>query len=68
MARIAAETGGQTFTAQTASQLKSVYDQIGRIVGYDVQHRDLTAWFTTAALVLALLAGVTALIWTQRII
>jgi Ca-activated chloride channel family protein len=68
MARIATQTGGQTFTAQSAGQLKSVYDQIGRTVGYDVHRRAITAWFSTAALLLALLAGVAALIWTQRIV
>lgn len=68
MARIATQTGGQTFTAQSAGQLKSVYDQIGRTVGYDVHRRAITAWFSTAALLVALLAGVAALIWTQRIV
>jgi len=68
MAQIASQTGGRTYTAQTASELKSVYDQIGRIVGYDVHRRDITAWFSAVALVIALLAGAAALIWTQRII
>jgi Ca-activated chloride channel family protein len=68
MAQIATQTGGQTFTAESAGQLKSVYDQIGRTVGYEVHHRDITAWFTTSALVIALLGGVAALVWTQRIV
>jgi Ca-activated chloride channel family protein len=67
MAQIATATGGQTFTAQTASQLKSVYSQIGRVVGYDVHRHEVTAWFTGIGFVVAALAGVAALLWTQRI-
>jgi Ca-activated chloride channel family protein len=68
MAKIAKDTNGKTFTAQTASQLKSVYNQIGRIVGFDVHQHEITAWFTGIALAMALLAAVGALIWTQRIV
>jgi Ca-activated chloride channel family protein len=67
MARIAALSGGQTFTAETAGQLKSVYDQIGRAVGYDVHRREVTAWFTGLGLVMAIAGAVAALIWTQRV-
>jgi Ca-activated chloride channel family protein len=68
MAQIAALSGGQTFTAETASQLKSVYDQIGRAVGYDVHRREITAWFTGLGLVMALAGAIAALIWTQRVV
>jgi Ca-activated chloride channel family protein len=68
MARIAAQSGGQTFTAESASQLKSVYDQIGRVVGYDVHNQEITAWFTGIALVAAVLAAIAALIWNQRLL
>ncbi|HLY81822.1 MAG TPA: VWA domain-containing protein [Acidimicrobiales bacterium] len=68
MAQIASESGGKTFTAQTAGQLKSVYDQIGRVVGYDVHRHEITAWFTGIGLALAMLAAIGALIWTQRIV
>jgi Ca-activated chloride channel homolog len=67
MARIAMETGGLTFTAQTANQLKSVYHQIGRVVGYDVHRHEITAWFTGIGFVVATLAGIAALLWTQRV-
>jgi Ca-activated chloride channel family protein len=68
MARIASESGGHAFTAQTASQLKSVYDQIGRAVGYEVHKQELTVWFTLAGLVAAALAAASALVWTQRLV
>lgn len=68
MAQIAAVSAGQSFTAQTAGQLKSVYRQIGRTVGYDVHHHEITAWFTGLALAIAMLAAIAALIWSQRIV
>jgi len=68
MARIAHESGGKSFTAKSATQLRSVYDQIGRAVGYVVHHREVTAWFTGAGLALAALAAAAALIWSQRLV
>jgi len=68
MAQIASASGGRTFTAQSADQLKSVYSEIGRVVGYNVQHRDITAWFIGAALVLMLAAAAAALTWNQRLV
>jgi Ca-activated chloride channel family protein len=68
MAQIAAGTGGRTFTAQTAGQLKAVYDQIGRAVGYDVHRHEVTVWFTGFGLVFVAVAAGAALIWTQRLV
>ena len=68
MAQIASESGGQTFTAETASQLGSIYDQIGRDVGFTTETKDLTAVFAGVALLMALLAAAGALIWTQRLV
>jgi len=68
MAQIASATGGRTFSAQSADQLKSVYNEIGRAVGYDVHHRDITAWFLGAALILMVTAAAGALIWNQRLV
>lgn len=68
MAQIAADTGGRTFKAESASQLKSVYGQIGRAVGYDVHRHEITAWFTGIGLVLAMLAGAAALWWNERLV
>ncbi|MBV9660274.1 MAG: VWA domain-containing protein [Acidimicrobiales bacterium] len=68
MAQIASATGGRTFSAQSAGQLKSVYNEIGRAVGYDVHHRDVTAWFIGIGLVLLVLASAGALVWNQRLV
>jgi Ca-activated chloride channel family protein len=68
MAQIASLSGGHSFTAQTAGQLKSVYNEIGRTVGYDVHRREITSWFVGIALALAIAAAVAALIWSQRLV
>jgi Ca-activated chloride channel family protein len=68
MAQIASLSGGETFTAQSAGQLTSVYNQITRAVGYDVHRREITAWFTGIGLLLAVAAAAGALLWTQRLV
>jgi Ca-activated chloride channel family protein len=68
MAAIAQASGGKTFTAQSAGQLGSIYDQIGRTVAYVVHTRELTAAFAGLALLLALAAAGAALVWTQRLV
>jgi Ca-activated chloride channel homolog len=68
MAQIASESGGRTFTAQTAGQLNSVYKEIGRVVGYDTHRREITAWFTGVALAVAIAAAIAALVWNQRLL
>jgi Ca-activated chloride channel family protein len=68
MAQVASESGGHSFTAQTAGQLKSVYQEIGRTVGYDVHRHEITAWFTGIALALLIAAAIAALIWSQRLV
>jgi Ca-activated chloride channel family protein len=68
MAQIASATNGKTFTAQSADQLKSVYGEIGRLVGYNVLHRDISAWFIGIAIALMMAAAAAALTWNQRLV
>ena len=67
MAQLAKLSNGKTFTATSSSQLKSVYNSIGKAVGYDVHKRDVSAWFTGLALLLVTASAAGALIWTQRL-
>jgi Ca-activated chloride channel homolog len=67
MEDIAKNANGKSFTATTAGQLNSVYEQIRRSVGYDSQQRDITAWFTGLGLLLAILTAGAALFWMQRV-
>ncbi len=46
MKAIAAGSGGKSFTATSGNQLKSVYAQIRKVVGFDSVKTDLTEWFT----------------------
>jgi Ca-activated chloride channel family protein len=68
MQEIASESGGTTFTAESSQQLGSVYDQIGRAVGYETHEHEITVWFTGIALFLAALSAGAALYWSQRIV
>jgi Ca-activated chloride channel homolog len=68
MAQIAKDSGGRSFTAESADQLGSIYAQIGRDVAYTVQTRELTAAFAGVALMIAVLAAAGSLLWTQRLV
>jgi Ca-activated chloride channel family protein len=68
MALIAQDSGGKSFSAQSAGELKTVYDQIGRAVAYQVRTVDLTGLFTGIGLAAALLACCAALYWNQRMV
>jgi Ca-activated chloride channel family protein len=68
MQQIASGSGGKSFTASSANQLNSVYDQIRKSVGYDTVQRDMATWFTSLGLVLMILTAGAALLWTQRLV
>jgi Ca-activated chloride channel family protein len=68
MQQIASGSGGKSFTAKSANQLNSVYEQIRKSVGYDTVRRDMAAWFTGVGLVLMILTAGAALIWSQRLV
>ncbi len=67
MKAIAAGSGGKSFTATSGKELKSVYSQIRKVVGFGSVKTDLTEWFTGLGLLLAVLTAGAALWWTQRI-
>jgi Ca-activated chloride channel family protein len=68
MSRIAQDSGGKAFTAESADELQAVYDQIGRDVAYTEEPVDLTAFVTGLGLAAALLACCAALYWNQRVL
>jgi Ca-activated chloride channel family protein len=68
MAQIASDTNGKTFTASSATQLGSVYKQIGRLVGYDTVTKELAVPFTGVAIALLILSSAGALWWAQRMV
>jgi Ca-activated chloride channel family protein len=67
MQKIAAGSGGKSFSAVSGSELNSVYDQIRKSVGYDTVPRDMTDWFLGLGLVMLILTSGAALVWNQRL-
>jgi Ca-activated chloride channel family protein len=55
MHQIAQTSGGRAFDAQTSDQLSSIYKDLGTKLGSITRHREITAFFAIAGLVL--LAG-----------
>jgi Ca-activated chloride channel family protein len=67
LSSIAETTGGTAFSADSADELADVYRGIGTSVGLETIDRDVSDWFTGAALALALLTGLLSLLWFQRL-
>lgn len=66
LAQLADATNGTAYTADSASQLDQVYDDIGDSIGYRVAQRDVTPWAVAAGLLLAMLAAGLSLRWFAR--
>ena len=56
MRRIAAQTEGETFTAQTSSELSNVFGQLSSQIAHEKRSREITSWFVVAAAGVLLLA------------
>lgn len=67
MARLAEQTGGQYYEAESLEQLTAVYEDMGSSVGYRTVPHDITRWYLGAGLLLALLAAGFSLWWTPRL-
>jgi Ca-activated chloride channel family protein len=67
MARLAEQTGGSAFTAQSGDELRDVYDDIGEQVGTTTERREVTDAVTGLGLLLALVAGAASVAWTSRL-
>lgn len=67
LAALAEATGGSSFEAVTGDELRSVYEDIGSAIGYDIEEREITTWFVGAAFALALLTAAASLAWFSRL-
>jgi Ca-activated chloride channel family protein len=67
LAQVAALTGGQSFTAPTADQLKAVYRDLGSRLTYVKEKRELTSVFMGGAAVLLLLGAAASILWFHRL-
>ncbi len=64
---IAERTNGRYFKADTAEDLKSVYENLSTRLVFKTERTELTALFTGAAMLLLLLAGTLSLWWFNRL-
>jgi len=68
LARIARASGGEAFTAETASGLAGVYERLGSQLAHRDEQRQVTSAFAGGGLLLLLGAAATSLRWFGRII
>ena len=67
MQQIAKLSGGQTFNAQSADELSSIYKRLGSQLGTVTRQRDITNYFVIGGLALLTLAGIGATRWSPRL-
>lgn len=67
LAALAEQTGGHSFSAETAGQLDDAYADISTTVGFTKERREATTAVLGTAFVLTLLAAAASLRWTSRL-
>jgi Ca-activated chloride channel family protein len=68
LGQIARASGGRSFTAEGAGELKAVYQRLGSQLGTEKQKRQLTSSFAGGALVLLLVGAGMSLAWFGRLV
>ena len=64
---IAEQTGGESYRAESADELRGVYEDLGSSIGYRMEQQEITSWFIGGGLVVALLAAAGSLLWFGRL-
>ncbi|WP_336204606.1 VWA domain-containing protein [Nonomuraea sp. LPB2021202275-12-8] len=64
---LAEAAGGGFYEAASGDELQAVYEDIGTSVGYRTERQEIWQWFVAAALLSALLAAVTSMLWFARL-
>lgn len=65
--RIADDTGGRFYDAESAEQLTEIFETLGVAVGFTTEEVEIIIPFVLAALLLGTAAGVTSLAWFSRL-
>lgn len=64
---LAEGTGGVAYTAESASDLKSVYEELGSTIGYEKKESDVSFRFVGAGLVMMAIAAAFSMLWSPRL-
>jgi Ca-activated chloride channel homolog len=68
LARLAEQTGGTAYAAASSDELRSVYDDIGSLIGWRTEAREVTPYLAAAAFLLLLAAAAMSLRWFARLV
>ncbi|MEA2156346.1 MAG: Ca-activated chloride channel [Solirubrobacteraceae bacterium] len=68
MRDVAALSGGKAFTAETAKDLSTVYQQLGSRIGTRPEKREITAAFSGGAMALLVAGAALSLYWFRRLV
>ena len=65
--RIADDTGGRFFDAESSEQLTEIFSELGVAVGFTTEEVEVLVPFLLGGLLLATLAAILSLLWFQRL-
>lgn len=68
LAGLAEGTGGQAYTAESASDLSSVYSDLGSSIGYELELTEVGDRFVLIAIVTMIAAAAASLRWSDRLV
>ncbi|WP_188196316.1 VWA domain-containing protein [Nonomuraea sp. SYSU D8015] len=60
-------TSGRAYAAESGTELREVYEQIGTSLGYKLVNQEITQWFIVAAILAGLLVAGAAVMFGSRI-
>jgi Ca-activated chloride channel family protein len=65
--QLASETDGHYYPAYTSTELKQVYQDLGRSLTHEHKDKDVSAWFAGGAIGFLVLAAAGSLVWFSRL-
>ena len=65
--QIAAVADGKFFMTSTAQEMKQIYRELGRVIGWETRKMEVSSMFVGGAGLLLLAGGVISLLWTGRL-
>lgn len=66
--RLAGDTDGRFYIAESGEELRSIYQDIGSSIGWHNEPTDVSAYLALLALLITVVAGVLSLRWFSRLI